>query len=752
MDFDLLLRRLADASARRCDLVRTGGGSLGLLLASLAQRPGMPPILAVTTDGEEARRLASDVSFFFGSPEDRDAAEEGRGEVLLLPAPEQSPYVDVAPDRRTTMARLATLFHLSQGLPWRVLIAPAAALARKLVPRAALGPRCDLVQAEELVDRDALLRGLTEGGYLRVPVVEDPGTFAARGAVIDVWTPSSRWPARIELDEELCLTIKLFDPEGQRTIRTVKELFVHPVREALVGDVERTARARPCATSSTPWRCPRCRGRSSSTTWSQAARSSAPRAFCPRTTSPWSRSTPTSRPSSWCSGTAPTAPSRSSARSSSAPGATTTPRSRSACRPFPTRRTTSTPTRPCARCHGTARSSPTRSPCAPPSASPAAPSRTSSTSTPTVRCLTWAASRSRGSRPTSRARAPSAARPTRSCPSWSRCATGNPTATGSSSRAAPPRRPSASRPCCAATTSAVNAVPRGLLAPTRAPASAPRRPRRGRGGRAGPGLRAALAHARGGHRGGGLRRPRPPQRPQARQRRQRRAPFSTTCARSPSATSSCTSTTASGSYLGLEHRKLGASETDLLVIEYAGGDKLFLPVTRLNQIQKFSGGEATPRSTASAAAPSRRAKAKVARAVRQMADELLRLYAERKAHPGRAFPSPDMLYKEFEATFPFEETNDQLKAIDDVLTDLERSTPDGPTRLRRRGLRQDRGGHARGLSRRLAGRAGGRAVPHHGARAAALPHLLRAHGCVSAGGRGALALRHQRRAARDLSA
>src|SRR5207248_7006755 len=130
-------------------------------------------------------------------------------------------------------------------LPWRVLVAPAPALARKVVPRSALGPRCDLVQAEELVDRAQLLRGLAEGGYLRVPVVEDPGTFAARGAVIDVWPPSSRWPARIELEEDLCLSIKYFDPEGQRTIRNVKDLFLHPVREALVGEAERTrARAR----------------------------------------------------------------------------------------------------------------------------------------------------------------------------------------------------------------------------------------------------------------------------------------------------------------------------------------------------------------------------------------------------------------------------------------------------------------------------------------------------------------------------
>ena len=217
LPFDEAIRRLADPAVRRHDLARAPGSAFGAVLATLARTPGAPPIVAVAPDPDEARRLASDVAFFLGSREDAEAAEEGRGEVLLLPSPETSPYVDVAPDRRTAMDRLATLFHLSQGLPWRVLVASPAALARKVVPRAALAPRCDFVEAEELVDREGLVRGLVEGGYLRVPVVEDPGTFALRGAVIDVWPPSSRWPARVELDDDLCLSIKLFDPEGQRT-------------------------------------------------------------------------------------------------------------------------------------------------------------------------------------------------------------------------------------------------------------------------------------------------------------------------------------------------------------------------------------------------------------------------------------------------------------------------------------------------------------------------------------------------------
>ncbi len=121
LPYEDLIAKLAEPAGRAAYLTRVGGGSLGAVLASLARRGGAP-LLVVCPDAEAARSLASDVSFFLGSRDDADAAEEGRGDVLLLPSPETSPFVDVAPDRRTAMDRLATLFHLSQGLSWRVLV------------------------------------------------------------------------------------------------------------------------------------------------------------------------------------------------------------------------------------------------------------------------------------------------------------------------------------------------------------------------------------------------------------------------------------------------------------------------------------------------------------------------------------------------------------------------------------------------------------------------------------------------------
>ncbi|HEX9104936.1 MAG TPA: DEAD/DEAH box helicase, partial [Polyangia bacterium] len=146
---------------------------------------------------------------------------------------ETMPWDDVSPDRRAIVQRMSTLFRLSQGLSAEVLVASAPALARRVVPRAAYADLVDVVQKGEEVDRDGLIEKLVAGGYQRMPVVEDPGTFAVRGGVIDAFVPLYRFPLRVELFGDLVESIRFFDPESQRTMRAVDEIFVHPVRETV---------------------------------------------------------------------------------------------------------------------------------------------------------------------------------------------------------------------------------------------------------------------------------------------------------------------------------------------------------------------------------------------------------------------------------------------------------------------------------------------------------------------------------------
>ncbi len=128
-----------------------------------------------------------------------------------------------------------------------------------------------------------------------------------------------------------------------------------------------------------------------------------------------------------------------------------------------------------------------------------------------------------------------------------------------------------------------------------------------------------------------------------------------------------------GRYLGLQHRNIGSLGVELLEVEYAGGDKLLLPVYRLNQVQKYA-GQGEPRLDKLGGQTFSRTKANVRKKVRIMADELLRLYAARKAVRREPLEKPGDEYDAFEAAFPYEETPDQAAAIVDVLNDLQKDT------------------------------------------------------------------------------
>ncbi len=131
-----------------------------------------------------------------------------------------------------------------------------------------------------------------------------------------------------------------------------------------------------------------------------------------------------------------------------------------------------------------------------------------------------------------------------------------------------------------------------------------------------------------------------------------------------------------GRYEGLKRLTAGNAEVDVLELAYAGGDKVYVPVYKLNQVQKFTGidGSGPPLSRLGDGAW-QKSKQRAARAVQDMAEELVRLYAARKARQGHAFERDQALVTEFEDAFPFQETEDQMRAIDEVLGDMNGDMP-----------------------------------------------------------------------------
>jgi transcription-repair coupling factor (superfamily II helicase) len=131
-----------------------------------------------------------------------------------------------------------------------------------------------------------------------------------------------------------------------------------------------------------------------------------------------------------------------------------------------------------------------------------------------------------------------------------------------------------------------------------------------------------------------------------------------------------------GHYKGLKHLKIWGVSNDYLLLEYEDGDKLYLPVDRLNLIQRYIGGDGNPPKLDKLGSHSwQRAKKKAKAAVSEMVKELLDLYATRQVFEGIQFPPLDQFYKEFEASFEYEETPDQDQAIDRVMKDMSKPKP-----------------------------------------------------------------------------
>ncbi len=131
-----------------------------------------------------------------------------------------------------------------------------------------------------------------------------------------------------------------------------------------------------------------------------------------------------------------------------------------------------------------------------------------------------------------------------------------------------------------------------------------------------------------------------------------------------------------GRYLGISTLELQGIVNDFMLLEYKGGDKLYLPVDRLNLISRYEGlSDREPRMDKLGTQAWRATKAKVKEEVWKVAEELLAIYAKREMREGRRFAPPGALYHELEESFPYDETEGQDKAITAVIDDLTSDKP-----------------------------------------------------------------------------
>ncbi|MCY1016841.1 transcription-repair coupling factor [Pyxidicoccus sp. MSG2] len=229
------LAQLLDAlqPGRRVRTQGLKGAARGHVLARLHQAT-KAPLVCLAVDEEAADALAADLAFFLGG---NGSLLEPR--VLRLPADELLPFDELSPDTRTVTERLGALFHLGQGTRFPALVLSVRALSRRVLPLEVMTSLSERVVVGQDFDRDSLALKLARMGYQNSPLVEDVGTFSVRGGLLDVFSPLYDKPVRLEFFGDTIESIRAFDPQSQRTVDSLKEVSLVPAREVILTDETR---------------------------------------------------------------------------------------------------------------------------------------------------------------------------------------------------------------------------------------------------------------------------------------------------------------------------------------------------------------------------------------------------------------------------------------------------------------------------------------------------------------------------------
>lgn len=587
-----------------------------------------------------------------------------REAIITLPPAETNPYSATQPDRRMTMARLGTLSKIAVGQPWRVLVTSSRALIERVVPSEVLKQSVLNLRPEQELDTASLTSKLDELGYLRVPVVEDPGSYSIRGSLIDIWSADGEHPLRLDLFGDWILSIKTFDPESQRTQAEVSDAWLTPARETILSEsVVRRAREQLrelCDARNTPSTRARQMIEELVTGRNMFGVAGMLPAFYPLQ-SPWELFPPDAAV------VLDDSVSAAAALKHELEHVETQWQAHAAEPFYPPQALFIEQTELerelgartvvcCARSFvqgngdGLERLE-------------LASSEVVSTAAADHDDLERAVKQARASQGKRAALEPLVERlelwrehglaTTVFCRTTAQARR---LASLLEHRDVPVRldEPLRSQPDeeleeAAATdlahawvTIALGGLARGIVSPLDA-------------------LVYLTEEEVFGHRGHGTK---------ARSAKRARAALEDLRALTPG-DHVVHVEHGIGRYVGLENRPgSGGTHLELLVVEYTGG-RLFLPVYRLNQIQKYSGGD-KPKLDRLGGQTFAKTKARARRQAREMADELLRLYAERNSASKVPLSPPDDEFAAFEAAFPFEETPDQAGAILDVLADLEK--------------------------------------------------------------------------------
>jgi transcription-repair coupling factor (superfamily II helicase) len=235
-------RRLFDEIRRGSRIVSlsglTSGAAKACVLAALQKETGKTFVVVAET-GKDLENWNGDLCFFSSSFVVRSSLQENSNgeqrtmnneQILILPSSDADPYAGVSPHAETLEQRALTLWRLTQKAPGFLLLTARALVAKTVAPEELRNLGAFLKRDEDF-PLEEMLEKLVACGYVREEPVSGVGQFSSRGGIVDVWSPDSELPVRIEFWGDTIESIREFDPETQLSTRQLKEISFAPMRE-----------------------------------------------------------------------------------------------------------------------------------------------------------------------------------------------------------------------------------------------------------------------------------------------------------------------------------------------------------------------------------------------------------------------------------------------------------------------------------------------------------------------------------------
>src|SRR6056297_1119191 len=210
------------------DHVKVGGAPEGfdarLVLKEAEARGG--PVIHVARDDKRLAQVAEALAFF--APD---------MPVIRFPGWDCLPYDRVSPNADISATRMATLATLVHGAPQRfVLLTTLNAVTQRVPPREVLREAAFAAAKGERIDEKALREFLVRMGFSQAPTVTEPGDYALRGGIIDIYPPGEAGPVRLDLFGDVLDGLRRFDPATQRTTETLDRIELAPVSEVILDE------------------------------------------------------------------------------------------------------------------------------------------------------------------------------------------------------------------------------------------------------------------------------------------------------------------------------------------------------------------------------------------------------------------------------------------------------------------------------------------------------------------------------------